>query len=312
MRSDAFKELSSSWIGQEIPLDCVLHKVMAQGEVVQQRAAVLNIDQPRTFGSIVAIPMMHEEQAIAVFALIWDVDVESPNEDALEAVESFAAQAALTMVLAEAQHEHERLALYEDRDRIARDLHDLVIQRLFATGMSLQGAPRLGKLDPAVEARISGAVDALDETIREIRQTIFALHEPTTGPASGVRGRVLREIEQSAGVLGFQPALRFIGPIDSVVSDQLSEHMLAVLREALSNAMKHAQAAHIEVTVEVDTTTVILTVTDDGIGIDVENLTGLSGVANLHSRADDLGGSCALERIHESGGTRLVWCAPIG
>lgn len=311
LRSDSFDGLARGWIGQEIPLDSVLHRVMAQGEVEQQRDAVLDIDRPRTFGSVISIPMMHEEQAIAVFALIWDIDVQSPNQDALDAVESFAAQAALSMVLAEAQHEHERLALYEDRDRIARDLHDLVIQRLFATGMSLQGASRLGKLDPVVEARISDAVDALDETIREIRQTIFALHEPTTGPSSGVRGRVLREMTQSASVLGFQPAVRFIGPVDSVVSDRLSEHMMAVLREALSNAMKHAQAGHIEVTVEVNTTIVVLTVTDDGVGVDEDGPTHMSGVANLYSRAQDLGGSCLLERVTDSGGTRLIWLVPL-
>jgi signal transduction histidine kinase len=311
LRSEAFTELASSWIGQEIPSGSVVHEVMVQGKVMRQTDAVLTIDEPRTFGSIIAIPMMNEDQAIAVFTLIWDIDVQNPNQDAVDAVQSFAAQAALTLVLAEAQHEHERLTLYEDRDRIARDLHDLVIQRLFATGMSLQGASRLGTLDPAVAERISNAVDALDETIREIRQTIFALHEPSSGPATGVRGRVLRETEQSAAALGFQPTLRFIGPIDSVVSDRLGEHMMAVLREGLSNVMKHAQAGHVEVTVQVDTSIVTLTVIDDGIGVDVEGLSGMSGVANLYSRAEDLGGSCALERVHEAGGTRLVWCAPL-
>jgi signal transduction histidine kinase len=217
----------------------------------------------------------------------------------------------LTVVLAEAQHEHERLALYEDRDRIARDLHDLVIQRLFATGMSLQGATRLGPLDPAVEVRISNAVDALDETIREIRQTIFALHEPKTGPSSGVRGRVLRETEQSAAVLGFQPSLRFVGPVDSAVSASLSEHLMAVLREALSNVMKHAGAQHVEVTVEVDSMMVMLTVIDDGIGIENDGVSGMSGIANLYSRAQDVDGTCSLERVNESGGTRLIWRAPL-
>jgi len=311
LRSNAFNALASSWIGQEIPSGSVLHEVMAQGKVVRQTDAVLNIDEPRTFGSIIAIPMMNEDQALAVFTLIWDIDMQNPNQDAVDAAQSFAAQAALTLVLAEAQQEHERLALYEDRDRIARDLHDLVIQRLFATGMSLQGASRLGKLDPAVDERISNAVDALDETIREIRQTIFALHEPTSGPATGVRGRVLRETEHCAVALGFQPALRFIGPIDSVVSERLGDHVMAVLREGLSNVMKHAQAGHIEVTVEVDTANVMLTVIDDGLGVDIEGMTGMSGIANLYSRAEDLGGSCTVERVHADGGTRLVWCAPL-
>ena len=311
LRSNAFTDLARSWIGQEIPPGSFLHDVMRHGKVVRQTDAVLNIDEPRTFGSIIAIPMMNEDQAIAVFTLIWDSDVQNPNQDAVDAVQSFAAQAALTLVLAEARQEHERLALYEDRDRIARDLHDLVIQRLFATGMSLQGASRLGKLDPAVDERISNAVDALDETIREIRQTIFALHEPMSGPATGVRGRILRETEHSAVALGFQPALRFIGPIDSVVSERLGDHVMAVLREGLSNVMKHSQAGHIEVSVEVDTANVTLIVIDDGIGVDIEGMTGISGIANLYSRAEDLGGSCTVERVHEDGGTRLVWRAPL-
>ena len=150
-----------------------------------------------------------------------------------------------------------------------------------------------------------------DETIREIRQTIFALHEPKTGPSSGVRGRVLRETELSAALLGFQPALRFIGPVDSAMSAGLSEHLMAVLREALSNVMKHAEAGHIEVKVEVDATSVVLTVTDDGVGIDIDGVTGISGISNLYSRAQDVDGSCSLERVDESGGTRLIWSAPL-
>lgn len=111
-----------------------------------------------------------------------------------------------------------RLAVYEDRDRIARDLHDLVIQRLFATGMQLQGALRTPGLDDSVRDRMSKAVDEMDETIREIRQTIFALHEPTVGPSTGLRGRILRETEQAASLLGFELSVTFTGVIDSAVA----------------------------------------------------------------------------------------------
>lgn len=311
LRSASFNELAQEWIGREIPKQSLLHDAMTQKQTLRQTGALLNIDQPRTFGSIVAVPMVSDDQAIAVFALIWDIDVMNPNPDALESVESFAAQAAVTLVLAESQREHERLAIYEDRDRIARDLHDLVIQRLFATGMSLQGALRLGDLNEGVEDRISRAVDELDETIREIRQTIFALHEPTSGPASGVRGRVLRETSQSGSLLGFEPSVRFVGPVDSLVSDRVSEHLVAALREALSNAMKHAEANRVDVMVEVDQASVLLMVTDDGVGVSPGGLSRRSGVANLSARAQELGGSCVIERRSDSGGTRLVWRVPL-
>jgi len=310
-RSAAFSDLAAGWIGREIPENSLLHESMKHGQTFRQSKATIYLDHARNFGSVVAVPMRSEDRSIGVLALIWDIDVQSPNRDALEFVESFAAQAAVTLALAEAQREHEKLALYEDRDRIARDLHDLVIQRLFATGMSLQGTSRVGAMDPAVEERISKAVDELDETIREIRQTIFALHEPSSGPASGVRGRVLREATQSAALLGFEPSVRFVGPVDSVVSNQLAEHLIAALREALSNAMKHAQAQRIDILVEVDRVSVTLLVTDNGIGIDREGPMRRSGVANLSARAQELGGSCQIQRVAMAGGTRLAWRVPL-
>jgi hypothetical protein len=152
--------------------------------------------------------------------------------------ESFAAQAAVNIVLAEARRERERLSIYEDRDRIARDLHDLVIQRLFATGMQLQGATRHTDIPDDVRNRISRAVDDLDETIREIRQTIFALHEPVDTASDSLRARVLRESSQSGALLGFEPAVRFVGPVDALTGPATSEHVIAVLREALANAIQ--------------------------------------------------------------------------
>jgi signal transduction histidine kinase len=225
--------------------------------------------------------------------------------------ESFAAQASMTLALAQARREQERLAVYEDRDRIARDLHDLVIQRLFATGILLQGATRLGDLDPSVDQRLNRAVDELDETIKEIRQTIFALQEPVHGPASGLRGRVLRETSQSAALLGFDPAVRFVGPIDSMVTPAIADQLIAALREALANAAKHAQAARVEVVVQLDGDQVELLVTDDGFGISDDGPTRKSGLANLSARAQDLGGVCSLQRASTQGGTRLMWRVPL-
>ena len=201
--------------------------------------------------------------------------------------------------------------MYEDRDRIARDLHDLVIQRLFATGMMLQGATRLGPLPAEASERVSRAVDELDETIKEIRQTIFALHEPVDAPATSTRGRVLRETAQSAGLLGFEPGVRFSGPIDSVVTKAAADHLVAALREALTNAAKHARARRVDVVILLDEGNVVLVVTDDGVGVSGDGSGRRSGVANIAARAQDLGGSCRLERVSEEGGTRLTWSVPL-
>jgi signal transduction histidine kinase len=242
--------------------------------------------------------------------LFWDLGAGAVPRDIVELAEAFAAQAAVTLVLAEARHEQGRLAVYEDRDRIARDLHDLVIQRLFATGMQLQGAMRTPGLDDGVRERMSRAVDEMDETIREIRQTIFALHEPSSGPSTGLRGRILRETAQAAALLGFEPAVRFTGVIDAMVADTTADHLIAALREALTNAARHAQAGRVEVVVEVIGSEVMLVVTDDGVGVPFDGSGRRSGVANLNARAMGLGGSCSLERVSDNGGTRLIWRVP--
>jgi signal transduction histidine kinase len=243
--------------------------------------------------------------------LVWGNEQKHTPRDVLELAGSFASQAAVTLVLAQARREHERLAVYEDRDRIARDLHDLVIQRLFATGMMLQGTTRIEDVPEAAADRVSRAVDELDETIKEIRQTIFALHEPIDGPTASARGRVLRETSQSASLLGFEPSVRFIGPVDSMLTTEAADHLVAALREALTNAAKHADAKRVEVVVQIERGEVALVVTDDGVGIRADGPGRRSGVANIASRAQELGGSCRLDRVSEAGGTRLTWCVPL-
>ncbi|MFI0913349.1 GAF domain-containing protein [Streptomyces abikoensis] len=228
----------------------------------------------------------------------------------------FAAQAALALVLAEAQRDRERLAVYEDRDRIARDLHDLVIQRLFATGLLLEGAQRLAA-EAEVRKKVGQAVDELDVTIQEIRTAIFALQqEPTEAPA-GLRTRVLRELGTAAVPLGFQPSANFVGPVDAKVGELTGKNLIAALREALSNAFRHAQASRIEVLVDATITLpdgregVRLTVSDDGVGIPEGGRR--SGLRNLAKRAESLGGSSSYGPGlgEDGGGTRVVWEAPL-
>ena len=206
---------------------------------------------------------------------------------AVEMVTTFAAQAGIGLELAEHRRDVQRLALFEDRDRIARDLHDLVIQRLFATGMSLQGATALMR-DPEGARRVEQAVDALDETIRDIRSAIFSLQSRGQDEPLGVRGRILAVVEEMTAPLGFAPALRMAGPIDTQVPDHVADQLLAALREALANVAKHAQASRVDVTVEAGPDLVLM-VRDNGVGL--TETTRRSGLANLADRAGELGGT---------------------
>jgi signal transduction histidine kinase len=230
------------------------------------------------------------------------------------AARSFAGQAALAVEFTRARAEHDRLALLEERDRIGRDLHDLVIQRLFATGMVLQGAQRLTG-DPELTDRIARAVDELDQTIREVRSTIFALHNVSDGSSSGLRSQVLQEIAAATNALGFEPTVRFDGPIDSSVSELVREHVVAALREALSNAARHANATRVRVSLSVESDEVVLIVTDNGQGIAV-SVDRRSGLANLEQRAGSSGGRFTIEPVTDehggAQGTRVIWRAPAG
>jgi signal transduction histidine kinase len=222
-------------------------------------------------------------------------------------VMALAAAAAVAIENTRLHEKSSNLAVFEDRDRIARDLHDLVIQRLFATGMMLQGVSRVDGVPDEALSRVSRAVDDLDETIKEIRHTIFALHETLTGPDSSARGRILTETAQASAMLGFDPSVRFVGPLDSMLDQLSTDQILATIREALANVAKHAEATKVDVIVQMDGSEAIVMVTDDGIGIDESGPAHQSGITNMTSRAQDRNGSCAIMRMGEDGGTRLVW-----
>ncbi|WP_329211341.1 GAF domain-containing protein [Streptomyces sp. NBC_00683] len=183
----------------------------------------------------------------------------------------FASQAALALVMADAQHYREQLAVYEDRDRIARDLHDLVVQRLFATEMMLESTRRKDVSgDSGTDELLGRAVDELDSTIQEVRTAIFALQQPPADAPTTFRGKVLRETGGAAAVLGFQPSVHFAGAVDALVPEPVDEQLLTVLRGALATAHRRAGVSAIEV--EVDATArepdgraaVRLVVADDG------------------------------------------------
>lgn len=301
----------ATWPGLTIPEDSFIHRCIAAGERVDAANYLLHTGVDVEFGQSVALPLLTADRVLGALVLLWSREAAPVSVESISMAELFASQAAVSLVLASTRREQERLAVFEDRDRIARDLHDLVIQRLFATGMHLQGTTRVSDNPSAVVERVNRAVDELDETIREIRQTIFALHEPVEGPSRGARGRALREISQSAALLGFEPAIRFVGPIDAMVLPTIEEHLIAAMREALTNAAKHARASHVDVIISLEAGDVVLTVTDDGVGVDRTQAGRNSGLANLAARAHDLGGTCQLTRVSEGGGSCLVWRVPI-
>lgn len=224
----------------------------------------------------------------------------------VDLLQAFAVQIALVLDQAQRDDDRHLLALLEDRDRIARDLHDLVIQRLFAVGLQLQGASRL-VVRPEVLDRLQSAVAELDATIRDIRATIFELqHRPGQ---SSLRADLRQLVDSYAATLGFSPVVQFHGPIDSALDDELQIHLLAVLREALSNVARHAQAVSTLVEVRIEDSTVVARIVDDGVGIPAEVTE--SGVRNIRSRALARGGTVRLA-AREPHGTEVTWRVPLG
>jgi len=282
----------------------------------------------RSFGPSMAVPMVSAGRVLGGLC-VWRQTGTAPFTETEKALaQTFASQAALALRLAEYQRDKQRLAVFQDRDRIARDLHDLVIQRLFATGMMLESAARRA-LVPEVRTGIGKAVDELDATIQEVRTTIYALqHGDTDDEPDTLRTRVLREGSQAAAALGFKPTITFTGPVESLVGEQTARQLLAALREMLSNTARHARASR--VAVDVDATVrvgdggrpvsgdpdsleragragVLLTVTDDGVGIPDGGRR--SGLRNLARRAEALGGDAWHEAGPDGRGTRVRWTA---
>jgi signal transduction histidine kinase len=226
------------------------------------------------------------------------------RNDDVALLSSFADQAALALERAQAQEEREKMVVLEDRERIARDLHDVVIQRLFATGMELQSTvPHTTR--PEVAKRINHAVDALDATIRDIRRSIFELRTPT---GVSLRTELRDTVEAAAETLGFRPVLDTSGPVDSAVPDDVVPEILAVVREATANVARHAKATMVRVSVRAADGQVAVIVQDDGIGADASLARG--GLVNLLDRATDLGGTFDVRRA-EGGGTVLDWRVPL-
>ncbi|MBW4716506.1 sensor histidine kinase [Saccharothrix obliqua] len=261
-------------------------------------------------GPVVVVPLAAGDRVLGVLMVARARDHRPFDASDVALVESFARQAALILEFTRATGAGRRLAVLEDRDRIARDLHDLVVQRLFGLGLGLQSLNGLVE-QPLVAERLKDFVSEVDQTIREIRRTIFSLQEPPAGSAS-LRGQLLRVVQDSSRVLGFEPVLAADGPLDSLVPDHVRPDLLATLREALANAARHASARRVDVRVVVDreATGLRLVVADDGTGLPVGGARHTGGLANMAARAARWGGTCEV-RSAEGRGVTVTWSVPL-
>ena len=284
------------------------------GDINEDQQYTVHLSQVVPVGPVMVLPLGGSERARGALVIGRLRGRHRFAEADLEMATTFANHAAVALELADARTDQQRIVLLEDRDRIARDLHDHVIQRLFAIGLTVQSvATALGADERA--ARLSRVVSDIDETISQTRTSIFQLHGPL-GPETGtVRARLLAVAAEVSPVLGFEPHVRFSGPIDAVVPEPVVEDLVAVLREGLTNAARHAHASRVDVDVTTTTTELSMEVTDDGVGISDTGRS--SGLANLRHRAERHGGSLTLargvpERTQPTNqGTRLRWTIPL-
>ncbi|WP_406005172.1 GAF domain-containing protein [Streptomyces sp. NBC_00637] len=300
--------------GLVLPMDRSLMGLAFAGEAPVTSEDVahderISLEPPRFggLGPAVAVPIgTGEAGARGVVLLAREAGRPGFTVTETETLQSFAAQAAIAMELAERRQDAAAVAVLMDRDRIARDLHDLAIQRLFATGMTLQSAGRFIEHEEAAE-RVVRAVDDLDETIKIIRSTIFGLRTREGAREAGLRARAVRIVGEAAPVLGFAPSVRMEGLLDTDVPREIADHLVAVLSEALTNIARHAHADRADVLLATDGREIRLSVTDNGVGIPADGRR--SGLRNMAERAEQLGGGLELAEP-KGGGTALVWRVP--
>ena len=284
-----------------------LELVGEEHAVVEPRAALGTAQDAEAPQLVLAVRT--GERTLGRFSLSRAAGARPFNADERELGEVLAVQTALALSYAVERRERERLAVYEERDRIARDLHDLVIQRIFAAGMMLEGVRRTGDLPPPAAARLERAVDELDATVKEIRATIFGLHS-ATDLVLGLRDRVAAEVDRAAESTSTRPSLTFDGPVDTLVPGPIADHVVAVVREGLSNAVRHGGDVPIAVVIEVTPSEVRVRVSDQGRGVAAADRLRTSGLANLAQRATEVGGGYELQPGEENGAV-LSWWAPL-
>ena len=297
-------------VGSLVPLQgTVSEKVMGTGQpaVVADLPAV---SSARSWldghGSALVVPLVTGDASVGVLVASMSAGGPILDESDLEIVRPFGREAAVVLAYQQLQEELRQQEIFEDRQRIARDLHDHVIQLVFAAGLTAQSAAARAGGEP-VRDMLDSVVDRLDEAIRQLRTAVFEL-QPSDRP-HGLRQAVLSICRQATRPLGFQPAVRFVGPVDTAVPEPVAEHAVAAVREMLSNVARHAHAGSVTVTVAIEDGLVV-DVSDDGVGPPEDLSTG-TGLSNLRARAMEVGGSFDLAVGPAGVGSRAVWRAPL-
>lgn len=263
--------------------------------------------------SFLGVPVGAHDEVYGNLYLTEKVGWSEFSQDDEALVSAFAQAAGIAIENARLHERVQQVAVLEDRDRIARDLHDAVIQRLFAIGLQLQGIAR-PPLEGETLERVQRAINDLDDTIRQIRSSIFELGR-TSSMDSGLRASVLDLVRELRSVVGFDVSVSFDGPVETAVPDDVVEHLLFTIREALTNVGRHANASSATMLVRAATGTLSLEVVDDGRGIAAaaaggDTAGGGLGLVNLRRRAEKLGGDMLVDTA-ETGGTSLVWRVPV-
>jgi signal transduction histidine kinase len=309
----AFGEGAAELIAQRFRLSESL-----AGRAVDERKALLlkSADSPdRTshlatildVGPVMVLPLIGSERVRGVLSMARERGRRSFTPSDLNMAGGFANHASVALELADARASEQRIVLLEDRERIARDLHDHVIQELFAIGLSLESAAALIGPDHPATQRVQQRVADIDRTIRQIRTSIFELRGPLAAPAEGLRKDVLSIAADLTPALGFSPGVTFGGPVDVAMPADLADDVVACVREGLTNIAKHAHASRANVDITLTADDLTLTVTDNGVGI---TQTGrISGLANLRERAAKHGGSFDIS-TGLNGGATLTWTIP--
>ena len=296
--------------GQELPAAAILSEVLETGEskVLADPLLVFDPTSAEKLGPVLVAALGSNSDGHRDSVLVLARAVGGARYTDVDAEQSavFASRIGLTLDLLKANQLREEHALFIDRERIAADLHDLVIQRLFAAGLSIQGLRRYTADPQAHERRIAGITAELDDCIHQLRDTIYSLQarEPDRELLSG---QVLRAVQEAANASGFLPRIQFSGPVDDAVDDDVAAQLLPVLHESVSNAVRHSGSEDIAILLAVQDGDVVLTVRDTGRGF--KDPQRVSGLTNMRNRAARLGGQCIIDSVPGKG-TSVTWRAP--
>jgi signal transduction histidine kinase len=314
----AYGEGADDLVGRRFPLtDTIASRVIESGEPLLLEnpqsdgpMPIANLALIMDAGPLIVVPLKDDERTRGALSLIRRRGRTSFTEADLRMPGGFAPHASVALQLADAREFAEQMVMLEERDRIARDLHDHVIQELFSVGLGLESIA--GNLDgsPEVARRIIGKVEEIDRAIKRIRTSIFALRGGLMStPGEGLRNRILQVAGDVTTVLGFAPAVSFAGLVDTVVDTELTDDVIACVRESLTNVGRHARASSASVDVELVGSQLIIQVADNGVGMP-DQPTRRSGIANLAKRAEKHGGSLRFSP-REGGGTLLEWTVSV-